>query len=481
MVAVGLALVAAAVSSVVYTQIGYPAADVWFQVVSWGALFVAWRRVRRHCLTPLPWLLILLGYAMFAVGDALFSLYEVVLERDPFPSIADFVYLAAYVPLCTGLMLLVRGSSAGVGRVVLVDAGIAVIPAFVAAWIYLMAPLAAETDSSVLDRLVSIAYPIGDLVCLAVVVRLLTGINLFASRRQPALFLLLAAIAVTLAADTAFVWLTLSGVETPLAPWFDSAFMFSPIALAAAASTASIAHVADPATRDLFVLSRRRLMLLALAALMTPTVLLVQWINSADLAIPLVVAGTALSFLLVIARMAGLVAALEESHSSLQFDATHDLLTALPNRHRFTRHLHEVLDQNRPGALLFIDLDRFKAVNDTLGHSVGDDVLVEIARHLRESVRADDLVGRLAGDEFVVLVDSADDREVQGVAERLQQRLRVHRTAGDQVLRVTASIGMVRWPAGTPSSQAGALFAAADRAMYAAKAAASLAANGADS
>jgi diguanylate cyclase len=458
-----------AVIAAIYVNLGHPRADVLYQVVSWTALVAAFLGIRRHCPRRLPWMLILTAYTLFAVGDLIFSLYEFAFELDPYTSLADGVYIAGYVPLGLGLVLIVRRSSMRGGRVLLVDAGIATIPAVVGSWIHLIGPLAADTETTLTERLFATAYPVGDLICLAIVVRLISSINTRSARRQPALTLLVIAVAGTLAGDTGYGFLSLGGYDGPWYLVLDTLFMFSPVGLAFAAWSPSIAFIDEPTSRDAYVLSRRRLLLLALAALATPAILLVQWINSGHLAIPLIVAGTAVSFLLVIARMALLVTALEHSHDELQIDATHDRMTGLPNRHLFLDRLEHVLASDRAGALLFIDLDHFKSINDSLGHIAGDAVLVEIAQRLRESVREADLVGRLAGDEFVVLIDSADEAEVQAVASRLQSQLRVTRAAGDGWIRVTASIGLVRWPAGTPSTHSSALLASADQAMYEAK------------
>ena len=231
----------------------------------------------------------------------------------------------------------------------------------------------------------------------------------------------------------------------------------------------SVAAIGNPRPPTEVSLSRRRLSLLAVAALVTPTMLAIQWVRSAELTVPLVVGGTVVSFLLVVARMSGLVQALESSRSQLRFEATHDALTGLPNRQLFGTRLDELLRRGDAGALLFVDLDRFKAVNDTLGHHEGDQVLVEVSKLLRAAVRSSDTAARLAGDEFVVLIRSDNSTEVLIIAQRLVDSVRVTRMAGVDPIVVTASVGMAQWPANTSPDRADQLLKAADDAMYDAK------------
>ncbi|MCB5166645.1 EAL domain-containing protein [Streptomyces bambusae] len=164
--------------------------------------------------------------------------------------------------------------------------------------------------------------------------------------------------------------------------------------------------------------------------------------------------------------------------AQLQHSAEHDPLTDLPNRALFTRRVRNALGGRRAGdhssAVLFIDLDGFKAVNDTIGHQGGDELLVEAARRLQEAVRAGDTAARLGGDEFAALIlgDGSRDRSarehlVREIAERLRATLsRPYRIAGSEV-RVAASIGVAFADPGiTPSD----LMRNADLAMYRAKA-----------
>jgi diguanylate cyclase (GGDEF)-like protein/PAS domain S-box-containing protein len=149
----------------------------------------------------------------------------------------------------------------------------------------------------------------------------------------------------------------------------------------------------------------------------------------------------------------------------LRTRATHDELTGCLNRAAITRALQQSIDDSEPGdqrALLFIDLDGFKEVNDEHGHAAGDELLRAVAGHLRASVRAGDLVGRLGGDEFLVLCPDMDEP----TARRLADRLAVSAAAGAvaHAAEVRASVG-VSWSRGSGVNPE-TLLARADRAMY---------------
>jgi diguanylate cyclase (GGDEF)-like protein len=161
-------------------------------------------------------------------------------------------------------------------------------------------------------------------------------------------------------------------------------------------------------------------------------------------------------------------------NAELLRDAAHDALTGLPNRSRFLDRLQRVFDRasrqgSPPFAVLFVDVDRFKLVNDSLGHLAGDQLLVGISRRLEESLRPTDSVARLGGDEYAVILDEiADPREATLVAERIQKALRLPFDLGGQEVYATVSIGIAHYGAGYRSSDE--LLRDADTAMYRAKA-----------
>jgi diguanylate cyclase (GGDEF)-like protein/PAS domain S-box-containing protein len=152
--------------------------------------------------------------------------------------------------------------------------------------------------------------------------------------------------------------------------------------------------------------------------------------------------------------------------------ASYDQLTGLPNRRLFGNRLYEEIAKAERGAyslaVLFIDLDRFKEVNDTLGHEAGDDLLVEAAQRIRSCVRESDAVARLGGDEFVVILSKVDDvvpqdRVAQCILDAMVRPFRL----GEQNAYVSASIGIAGYPQDADNAEV--LIGCADQAMYVAK------------
>ena len=166
------------------------------------------------------------------------------------------------------------------------------------------------------------------------------------------------------------------------------------------------------------------------------------------------------------------ITARKQAQAREAFIALHDTLTQLPNRHFLMEQLAQVLPlaQRRQGqaAVLFVNLDHFKTVNDSLGHHAGDQLLQAVAERLRQSVRDTDVVARLGGDEFVVvLTDVQGQDEAVRVAGQLLEAMRATFTVDQVPLAVSASIGISLFP--THASGADALLRCADAAMHHAK------------
>lgn len=155
----------------------------------------------------------------------------------------------------------------------------------------------------------------------------------------------------------------------------------------------------------------------------------------------------------------------------LAHQATHDPLTGLPNRALFMDRLGMALGRDDHGfrvpAVLFVDLDHFKSVNDSRGHAAGDEVLVTVAERLRRSVRAGDTVARFGGDEFTILCEQIDEAEARVVAERVLDTIAAPITLPEGEVCVGVSVGVAR--ADTLDTTAESLLRRADAAMYAAK------------
>lgn len=160
---------------------------------------------------------------------------------------------------------------------------------------------------------------------------------------------------------------------------------------------------------------------------------------------------------------------LHRAHDQLEVTVLQDALTGLGNRLQFRRYLKELVDSVDPSdsiALMFVDLDQFKSINDEFGHEVGDLLLVEVASRLQGGIRTDGLACRMGGDEFVVVLKVANVDAARRVALRLMDAIRTPLCFGSRCLRVTASIGVV---IGNSNGKMEEFLHEADHAMYRAK------------
>ncbi|MES2818562.1 MAG: diguanylate cyclase [Pseudomonadota bacterium] len=163
---------------------------------------------------------------------------------------------------------------------------------------------------------------------------------------------------------------------------------------------------------------------------------------------------------------------LNENRRALDHLSQHDPLTGLPNRRLFLDRLEQALANARRNgtalAVLFVDLDHFKEINDRFGHGLGDAVLTTVAALLKSAIREVDSVARWGGDEFVILFDAMDSpRHVQNIVQKLHQRFQSRMLIEGQELKIHASIGVSLYPSDGETAET--LLLQADRAMYRAK------------
>ena len=433
-----------------------------------AALFAVWlhKPDRR-----LPWVLMAVGQGSFVAGDLLWNYYEFIGE-EPFPSFADVLYLAGYPFIALGLFLLIRRRIGDGDRGGLLDAAILTTAAAVLSWTFLMRPLVADTELDALSLSISLAYPVTDVILVGVALGLLTTTG---SRTKS--FALLAASLLTLVvADVFYALQTLEGTYASGGD-LDRLYLASYILFGASALHPSMVRLTDPHPVLVTWLGPIRLVCLAAAMLTGP--LLITTGPDADNSLVVIAIGTGLLSLLVLARLVGLVGLLEKDvnqrralEAQLSFQAFHDPLTGLTNRRRFMEATSTALaERKRPGtiAALFLDLDDFKTINDTLGHAAGDDALIAVAERIRSGLRGSDVAARLGGDEFGVLLRDIDDegRAIE-VAERMLASLTTTMRISDVPVDVAASIGIAIDSADVQSVDD--LLGNADIAMYRAKA-----------
>ena len=348
----------------------------------------------------LPWILIAAGQALFVAGDLLWNWYEVIGE-DPFPSMADVLYLTGYPIIALGLLLMIRRRVADGDRGGLLDAAILTTAVAILSWTFLIQPQIAGSELDELALAISLSYPIADLVLIGVAMGLLTT----PGARTPSFRLLAASHCLLLVADEIYALQNLEGTYVS-GGWVDSLYLVAYLLFGAAAAHPSMRRLTDPHPAAVTWLGPVRMIGLA-AAMITGPILVTVGPN-ADGGLVVVAAGTALLSLLVLARLAGLVGILARDvaqrrtlEAQLTFQAFHDPLTGLTNRRRFVEAAEAALARRAGSgtvAALFLDLDDFKKVNDSLGHAAGDALLIAVAERIRGDLRATDVAARLGGD-----------------------------------------------------------------------------------
>jgi diguanylate cyclase (GGDEF)-like protein len=248
-----------------------------------------------------------------------------------------------------------------------------------------------------------------------------------------------------LVADTAYAGRVLAGVYETGNP-IDVGWLLSYAAFGAAALHPSMASVADPVPKPEAKLTWGRLVLLTGALLMVPGVVAVQATLGQPVAVPIVVGASVVLFLLVVTRMAVMIGQRKALEQRLEFQAFHDPLTGLPNRALLDDRLEQALAragrQAGKAAMLLVDLDDFKLVNDSFGHEAGDRLLEAVAERLQGFLRPTDTAARLGGDEFAILLEGVEEEQAVRVARRVLEVLQAPFFLGEGEATVGASIGI---------------------------------------
>jgi diguanylate cyclase (GGDEF)-like protein/PAS domain S-box-containing protein len=179
------------------------------------------------------------------------------------------------------------------------------------------------------------------------------------------------------------------------------------------------------------------------------------------------------SILVTIAASLGGVLRRHRTEEQIRYQAFHDSLTGLPNRTAFSQYLSLCINQAKANhsliAVMFLDLDRFKNINDTLGHAIGDELLVQVTQRLGEELRKGDMLARWGGDEFVLILQNLTSiKEAEALSRRLGSILKPPFLIDDQELYITSSIGIAMYP--LDGNNVTTLLQNADAAMYSAKA-----------
>jgi diguanylate cyclase len=433
--------------------------DVWVANLGYAgcAALCVWRAILRGP-GRWGWGALAAGLVLFTAGSVLWTSWVQFFNPVPYPSIADACFLAFFFMAFLGIGLLVRETLPKTSRTIWVDALIAALGVAALEATLVIGPISQANKGGFGTVATNIAYPIGDLVLVTMIVAV------FAVRawRPGRLWWTLGlGLVIFAAADSVYVLRVTSGTYvtgTPLdSLWLIGAFLMVIAAWQGLSGQLKHTPMIQPPNivPMLFLLSSLGIIVYATAH---PGLL------------PLGVVLATITLVIAIARSAYAFRQLRALAESKR-EARTDELTGLPNRRLFFERL-VVCFEPRPTphrlAVLMIDLDRFKEINDSLGHHVGDDVLRQLGPRLTAAAGSTGTVARLGGDEFgLVLSPLVDLSAATEMAERVRDVLREPFQLEGMSLRVDASIGIALAPdhGATPES----VLQKADVAMFAAK------------
>jgi len=429
------------------------------------------------------WTLVALACGSWSIGQLYWCYVELVLGHEVAEvSIGDIFFLAF-----TALMAYAVWPSGGrrTDRLkTLLDAFIIGMSLFVISWAtsihYVASTVSSDTD--LFGLLINLAYPCGDIVVLTLVL-------LNASRRRGrrgGLTAVAVAMALFAISDGFYAYIATSGdFESGSAAGLGWIAGFGLIGCAALAGgqqrrgrrAGEHGKPIDDTGEEAALRQRGASILpylpLCIALIVVGSQRLAQEADRATaLLVIIIFIGVLLRQYVTIRENVALTRILENRELELQRQAFEDGLTGLPNRALFSDRVTHALEQHRrslrPLSLLFVDLDDFKVVNDTLGHPVGDELVIRVAERLRGTIRAGDTVARFGGDEFAVLVEGGDGDAIH-VGNRVVESLRLPFVLSGEQLSIGASVGIAEVPGDQQTPELDELFSRADIAMYAAK------------
>lgn len=405
-----------------------------------GTLVVALLRNRPP--VPGPWIAIIAAAVLFSAGaitrEQMGTTGDLSEDRSLVP---DFFTMPGYIMLIVALVWLLKLRNEQLQRPgVGVDATLIALGSFVGGWTVLIDPTFSTRDAAPIATAAVSVYPIVSVFLVSIAARLAFG----PGERSPSHRFLVGGMAVLLVGDFVYFF-TDTGVINPPGRFVDLPYCFTYTLITAAAVHPSMRAVAHPLSSSTTSLQRSRLAFVAFA-LTIPALVMPLWSPSNVLERVLIPAALGAMVAVAVARM--VIAASAQSRSEARFAhlATHDQLTGLPNRLHVYEHvetLARTTPEGRQIAIVYLDIDRFRLVNDSLGHQTGDRLLRAAASRLQLVTRPGDLVARISGDEFVVVAADVDEADATALAERLRAAFENALDIGTEH-HITVSVGVAQ-------------------------------------
>lgn len=462
-----------------------------FGFLACAALFMAARRSATHSKRlALAWGMIGLSVLCFVLGDISWGILELGLEEPPFPSIADVFYLAYYPLWLFGAFLLPhKPATSGEKFNILLDTGIVMSAAILGFWNFLMGPIiSSNAGYPFVEQFILLAYPVGDLVLLWSLLRIIY--NRSDQQDEISAFLLAGSLTVTIFFDGVYTYQSLMGTYVS-GGFIDISWRASLLM----AGLAGVSQITTLQPSNLTGKFPRSLEFLSSWKEITPYLPYVWLVAAYILLVEGELTSLPMSFLSLSLSVAGIIclvllrqiitltenkklndqlqrtmnklqtqatelewankelqneiAERKEVEKKLTYDSLHDAMTGLSNRVLFVDRLGQAIEYCKRRieytfAVLFVDVDQFKVINDSLGHLMGDQLLIAVGRRMKECLRSSDTIARFGGDEFAILLEiTGEKNSAILVAEKIQEILKLPFKLDGNELYISASIGVV--------------------------------------
>ena len=395
--------------------------------------------MRRHRPEPVwPWWILagigLLWTIAGILREATGATGDLTSSRSLVP---DLFALPGYVAFGVALIGLLRTRTATSDRDVILDGLVLAAGAALAVHELLVIPTLDIDDGWVMAQLAIVIYPVASVCLLIIAARLAFS----GGERTPAFLLLLAGTTALVVGDVVFALGEVGHLSSVSQNVLEVPYLLVPACMGSALLHPSSARFTTMKEQSPSDLSMARRWVVGVSLVAPVVVILGEGITPSRLISAVICVALAIT---AVTRIVGLMRSQAEHQNELTRRATHDELTGLPARQLLSQRADQLL--NTPGrraAMMFIDLDRFKLVNDSMGHAAGDELLVQAAERLQRVAPAPIMVGRVSGDEFLVLVPDCDTAEALSVAERIRSTLGERYVLADGVaVFTTASIGI---------------------------------------
>ena len=446
------------VGSVLVRHAGYQSfLDGWFYNACLGlaslvCLATGWSRRRAPMSEMRMWTLFGIGSLVWTIGDVWWTIVVRPLKNAPYPSLSDYLWLSSYLFLVAGIVSFVFASWVHIRLSIMLDAAICALACGAVAAGFAFGTILKASSGSGGAVATNLSYPVLDLVLFVLTV---TALGLRGWHVDLRTVLLAAAFVVFGATDT-FYLLRVAANTYVQGTILDTGWLvaFTLIAVASRCTSRPVpptGHSWGLVTLPVGA-SAVSLSLLVYAAV----------VDLNPLAVGLAAAGLTLAGIRMAVTFREVV-----SLYGVKEQAYTDELTGVGNRRRLVDHLDNKAEADDGFAVLAIDLDRFKDVNDTFGHPAGDEVLRFVAGRVSSNLRDSDLLTRIGGDEFTVVLGRQNLDDATGIALRLLESLRSPFVLSFGTVAIDASIGIAVWP--DHGGSADELLRRADEAMYTAK------------